>query len=58
MGHFATPGQLCAWAGVAPTSYESALRVVTIDCGVQKFTLMGQARPPDNGTYRAPGNAW
>jgi transposase len=24
MGRFATPGQLCAWAGVAPASYESA----------------------------------
>jgi transposase len=24
MGRFATPGQLCAWAGVAPASHESA----------------------------------
>jgi len=38
---------------VAPASNESALGAVCIDCGVQKFTLMGR---PDHPITRAlPG---
>ena len=54
MSRFPTPGQLCAWAGVAPASYESAgkRRPAGTRHGAQWLRTAAHRGRPGRGTHQ------